>query len=208
MILLMFSLSRWAGGLVARFGARLPLTIGPAIAAAGFLLFALPSAGAHYWRGFFPAFVVLGLGMTITVAPLTTVVMSSVKQDLAGTASGINNAVARVAGVLAVAALGVVMVAAFKSRLQSSLGALNLPPGVFETLRHDAIQLAALQPPAGLDATSAASVRAAIQGSFVFAFRIVLTICAGIALISAAIGRFLIASPATASSSSAIARGD
>ncbi|WP_213955791.1 MULTISPECIES: MFS transporter [unclassified Variovorax] len=109
-ILLMFLLSGWAGQLVDRFGSRLPLVIGPAIAAAGFaLLAALPGVGASYWSGFLPGVVVLGLGMTVTVAPLTTTVMNSVGAELAGTASGVNNAVSRTAAVLAIAVFGVVM---------------------------------------------------------------------------------------------------
>src|SRR6266705_3035262 len=87
LILLMFSLSRWSGGLVARYGSRGPLIFGPLIAAVGFGLFAVPSIGDSYWKGFFPAMIVLGFGMAVTVAPLTTVVMSSVDQDHAGTAS-------------------------------------------------------------------------------------------------------------------------
>ncbi|MGA7924624.1 MAG: MFS transporter [Candidatus Sulfotelmatobacter sp.] len=96
LIVLMFLLSRWAGRLVDLYGARGPLIIGPLIAAAGIGLFAVPSIGNSYWKSFFPALVILGSGMTVTVAPLTTVVMNSVKEDRVGTASGINNAVARV----------------------------------------------------------------------------------------------------------------
>ncbi|MFS2055776.1 MFS transporter, partial [Variovorax sp. CT11-76] len=120
-ILVMFALSAWAGQLVDRFGPRLPLVIGPAIAAVGFGLFALPGVGASYWSGFLPAVVVLSLGMAVTVAPLTTTVMNAVGPDLAGVASGVNNAVSRAAAVLAIAVFGAVMAWAFDASLAERL---------------------------------------------------------------------------------------
>src|SRR4029077_18563458 len=88
LILLMFLLSGWSGGLVARYGARGPLMIGPVFAAVGFGLFAAPSVGGADGKAFFPAIVVLGFGMAVTVAPLTTSVMNSVNEDRVGAASG------------------------------------------------------------------------------------------------------------------------
>ncbi|HYL16588.1 MAG TPA: MFS transporter [Terriglobales bacterium] len=186
-ILLMFFLSRWSGGLVARYGFRRPLLVGPLIVAAGFALLALPSAGPSYWATFFPAFIVLGFGMAVSVAPLTTVVMSSVAQDRAGTASGINNAVARVAGVLAVAVLGLVMVGAFKYRLMESLANLNTAPNIVRDVRSNAIQLAGMELPTSLDPADAAAIRAAVVKSFGFGFRLVMLICSGLAIASSAV---------------------
>jgi EmrB/QacA subfamily drug resistance transporter len=192
LILLMFFLSRWAGGLVTRYGARAPLIAGPLIAAVGFALFAVPSVGAGYWRAFFPAFVFLGLGITISVAPLTTVVMNSVGQDRAGTASGINNAVARVAGVLAIAILGIVMVKVFGSSLNRSLTGRLLPPGLLQYVLSNKIKLAGLDLPSGLDADTTALIRVAISDAFVFGFRTVMLICAGLSLTSAAVASLMI----------------
>ncbi len=185
LILLMFLLSRWSGGLVARYGAEEPLVIGPLIAALGFALFAVSSIGDSYWSAFFPALVVLGFGMAVTVAPLTTVVMNSVRQDRVGTASGINNAVARVAGVLAVAVLGIVMVSAFSSNLGHSLQYLSLSPDVLKSIKADEIKLAGLQVPDSLNPAMRATIEESVGKSFVFGFRIVMLICAILSVTSA-----------------------
>jgi EmrB/QacA subfamily drug resistance transporter len=185
-ILLMFLLSRWSGGLVAHYGPRRPLIIGPIIAAAGFLLFAGPSIGGSYWRTFFPAFVVLGFGLAISVAPLTTVVMSAVDQNHAGTASGINNAVARVAGLLAIAVLGVVMTTAFSMRLNRSLATLNVPTPAMHELQSNEIRLAAMTVPTGIDSRLAAVINSSIEQAFVFGFRCVMLICSGLSIASVA----------------------
>jgi EmrB/QacA subfamily drug resistance transporter len=184
LILLMFLLSRWSGGLVSRLGARLPLIIGPVMAAIGFLLFVIPAVGGSYWTTFFPGFVVLGLGMAVSVAPLTTVVMGAVDQDHAGTASGISNAVARVAGLLAIAILGMVMVSAFSYHMNQSLRQLNMPLDVIQGVQSSATRLAAMAVPAGVDASTAAEVRVSIDRAFIFGFRLIMLICAGLSAAS------------------------
>jgi len=191
-ILLMFLLSRWAGGIVARYGSRGPLMVGPLIAAIGFALFSVPTVGGSYWESFFPAIIVLGFGMAVTVAPLTTVVMNSVKEDRAGTASGINNAVAGIAGVLAIAVLGIVMVKAFSFRLDRSLAGLSLPSYVRQELQANEIKLAGLQRLAGLDPVASAAITESVRESFVYGFRIVMSICAGLSLASAAVAWLMI----------------
>jgi EmrB/QacA subfamily drug resistance transporter len=183
-ILLMFLLSRWSGGLVGRFGAKRPLIIGPVIAAAGFLLFIIPSVGGSYWKTFVPGFVVLGLGMAVSVAPLTTVVMGAVEQRHAGTASGINNAVARIAGLLAVAILGMVMVSAFSHYLNVRMAQLNLPYEAIHTVQSNEIRLAALTVPRGIDSNAASALRTLIDRAFVFGFRLIMLICAGLSVAS------------------------
>jgi EmrB/QacA subfamily drug resistance transporter len=192
LILLMFLLSRWSGGLVARYGARAPLVIGPIIAAAGFALFALPSVGGSYWTAFFPAIVVLGFGMAVTVAPLTTVVMSSVDQDRVGTASGVNNAVARVAGVLAIAVFGIVMVQGFAYSLDERLAQIPLPTHILQSLQANETKLAGLPVPQDLGPSLQANVQDAIKVAFIFGFRLVLLICAALSLASAAVAWILI----------------
>jgi len=197
LILLMFFLSRWSGGLVARYGPRLPLIAGPLIAAVGFVAFALPAVGGSYWNTFFPAFIVLGFGMAFSVAPLTTVVMNAVDQDRVGTASGINNAVARIAGLLAIAVLGVVMLASFSSRLDRSLTRLSLPAQVMKDLRSNYVRLAALETPVGLDRNTSSEIKASVNEAFVYAFRLVMFTCAALSIASAACSWLLIGSKPT-----------
>jgi EmrB/QacA subfamily drug resistance transporter len=187
MILLIFLLSRWSGGLVTRYGAKAPLIIGPLIVAAGFVFLATSSATTSYWIGPFPGFLVLGFGMAISVAPLTTVVMSSVEQARAGSASGINNAIARVAGVLAVAVLGLVMMTAFAHSLRASLSSLHMDSHAARDLESNVARLGDLETPADLDPETATKVHDAVARAFVFGFRIIMLVCACLALGSAGI---------------------
>jgi EmrB/QacA subfamily drug resistance transporter len=187
MILIMFVLSRWAGGLIGRYGAKPPLIVGPTIAAVGFALFAVPGIGGSYWTTFFPAVSVLGVGMAITVAPLTTAVMSSVEDRRAGLASGVNNAVSRVAGLLAIAAFGIVVATTFRASLDDRLNDLNLSPEFRAEIDANRDRLADADPPADLDAETAATVSGDIDESFVSSFRVVMLLSAGLAVASAVI---------------------
>lgn len=190
--LLLFTLSRWSGGLVARYGAKLPLVVGPLIAAAGFALFMLPGIGGSYWTSFFPAVLVLSLGLAITVAPLTTTVMGAVEVRHAGVASGINNAVSRTAGLVAIAVLGLVMIGAFGRSLERRLATLDLPPATQQALLAQRSRLAELELPAGLSDTEQARLSETIDQSFVDGFRLVMLISAGLALASALSAAWLI----------------
>jgi hypothetical protein len=132
--------------------------------------------------------------MAITVAPLTTVVMSSVDRQHVGAASGINNAVARVAGVLAIAVFGIVMVKAFGSRLDRDLANLSVPQNIVQGIHSREIELAGLELPQGLDANAVAALRRAISDAFLWGLRLVLFACAGLSMASAAVAWRLIAS--------------
>lgn len=193
LILIIFLLSRWAVGLVARYGARLPLVIGPLLAATGFALFARPSIGGSYWWTFFPAVVVLGVGMAISVAPLTTTVMNSVAQSRAGVASGINNAVARAAGLLAIAIFGAIMLHSFQLHLAPRVAALQLPPAALQTIEEQRMKLAGAEIPSDLSPETRQQVRTAIDQSFVAGFRVIAAMGAALALASAITALLMIA---------------
>ena len=184
-ILLMFLLSRWSGGLLDRYGAKLPLVIGPLITATGFALFTRANIGGIYWTMFFPGLVVLGLGMAISVAPLTTTVMNSVDQNKAGAASGINNAVSRIAALLAVAVFGALLANTFQSALSRNLNHLGVPPAVAAHVEAQRSKLAAAE-------TDNASARAAIDEAFVAGYHLVLWVSSGLAAASSLTAAMLI----------------
>jgi len=182
-------LSRWTGALADRIGPRPLLIAGPLVAAAGLALLARPSIGGSYWTTFFPAVLVLGMGMAITVAPLTTTVMTSIEDERhTGAASGINNAVARAAGLLAIAILGAAAVSVFAKDLDARLAAGGAPPGIRQAMATQALRLAEAQPPKGADA---AMIRDAVRHSFVHAFRITSLAAAVLAALST-IGAFVL----------------
>jgi EmrB/QacA subfamily drug resistance transporter len=184
-IVIMFTLSRWSGGLFDRFGPRLPLIVGPTIAAVGLALFAVPSVSGNYWTSFFPAVVVLGFGMAVTVAPLTTTVMGSVSEEQAGTASGINNAVSRTAGLLAIAVFGVVMLHAFSHELGQRLNEFGFDEQLKRSVFEQRVKLAGVEIPNAGDPAARETLKHAVASSFVSGFRLIMLLSAAMAVASA-----------------------
>ena len=189
-IVTMFVASRWSGGLVARIGARIPLTAGAVLCAFAYLAFALPGAGGSYWATFFPAVMLLGCGGVLFVAPLTTVVMSSVPDAHAGLASGINNAVSRTGGLLAIAMLGILAstfyVQAFAARAPAA-GLDASSATMYETDRTAAISGKlgrALPVPVRERATQTA------RAAYVTGFRATMIACAALSLLAAGIALY------------------
>jgi EmrB/QacA subfamily drug resistance transporter len=196
-IVIMSALSRWSGGLVERYGARRPLIAGPIIVAAGFALFAAPGVGGSYWTTFFPAVGVLGLGMALTVAPLTTAVMNSVPTHQAGIASGANNAVSRVAGLLGIAVSGMLIFTAFNSALTGRLAPLELPAETRQAIDAERADLAAAEAPPDVEPETRAAIQRAIKEAYLAGFRAVMLAAAGLALAGALIAWWMIERPHT-----------
>jgi EmrB/QacA subfamily drug resistance transporter len=195
-IVLISILSRWSGAWAARRGARGPLVVGPLVAALGFLLLAVPSTGANYVSGFLPGIVVIGIGMGFTVAPLSTAVMESVESSHAGTASGINNAVARAASLLAIAGLGVVLRGEFDRSLDNAIAALGIPDAARVILDGERTKLAAATIPQGLEPLAREGVRHALDEAFVAGFRALMLAGAALAALAAAASFLLTGRPA------------
>ena len=184
LIVILFLLSHWSGGLIGRYGARGPLTIGSLVAALGFALAGRPGIGGSYWTTFFPAVAVLGVGMAISVAPLTTAVMNSVPVDEAGVASGINNAISRLASLLSVALFGLVLVTAFGRNLPRRLDQFGVPAGERGGLQEQRLRLAAVQ-------TTDPRAKKAVEEAFVYGFHRIIWLAVGLSLAGAACAQFV-----------------
>ncbi|KAM3089880.1 MFS transporter [Phormidesmis sp. 146-35] len=193
--LMLAGLSPWAGRLTDRYGSRLPLIIGPFLTGLGFLLLAivgLTHGSADYWTTFFPGILVFGLGMAVTVAPLTTAVMGSVPTHYAGTASGINNAVARTAGVLAIAIVGSIALSTFAEALTTHTASLNLSTEVQIALQAGASQFGQAIVLPDLAPQTLNAIEIAVKLAFVDTFRVVMLICAGLSWVSATMAALLV----------------
>src|SRR3954462_234938 len=122
----MFSLSRYPGRLADRYGPRWFMGFGPLVAAAGLMMLQRGDAHFDYFTDLFPALLIFSLGLAAPVAPLTATVLADADENNAGIASGVNNAIARIASLLAVAALGAVVAGAFSARVDERLAGAGL----------------------------------------------------------------------------------
>ena len=184
LILILFFLSHWSGGLIGRYGPRGPLTIGSLIAAVGFALAGRPGIGGSYWTTFFPAVTVLGVGMAVSVAPLSTAVMNSVSVEQAGIASGINNAISRLASLLSVAVFGLVLLTAFRHDLVRRLDQFGVPAQERQSIQAQRLQLAAVQ-------TNDPRAKHAVAEAFVFGFHRIIWLAVLLSIASAACAQIL-----------------
>ncbi|WP_354699333.1 Multidrug resistance protein Stp [Paraconexibacter sp. AEG42_29] len=164
--IVMFVLSKRAGRLADRLGPRIFMGGGPLLAAAGMALLLRLDAQLDYWTDLFPALVVFSLGLSATVAPLTATVLADADEAVAGIASGVNNAIARVAGLLAVAAIGAVVASQFASRLDDRAGALASTPAARAALAEARGSTLSRVDPAVVGAPVAEAVEDASVGAF------------------------------------------
>lgn len=189
--LLIALLSRWSGRWADKIGTRTPLIIGPLLTTIGFFLFSLPgltSGPEAFWTTFFPAIVVAGAGMGITVAPLTTAVMNAVPRESTGTASGVNNTIARTAGVLAIAVMGAFGLITFQSSLTARVAPLELSMEAKDQLRQEIPKMAEATPPEAATTSPKKEIKTAVKYAFIDTFKqsaLIATILAGLGVLTA-----------------------
>lgn len=190
-VLILFFMSRWSGGLYDRFGARTPLILGSLIAGIGFILLGyLPGLHANYWTGFSPGLIVFGIGMAICIAPLTSAVLGAIPVEYSGLASGINNAVARMAGLLGIAVLNLFMLFSFQRNLSQEINPLPLTPALRNEILQKSPRLAALEIPAKTDPHLKPLLQDAVGKAYLKSFRALMLIAALLAAAGAATAFF------------------
>jgi len=186
--ILMITNARLSGTLTDRYGPRLLLISGPAIAGVGLLLlsFVKQTAGfAEYWTSFFPGILVFGLGMSFTVAPLTTTVMASLPNRFSGTASGVNNAISRIAGVFANAIFGALAVLLFTTFLQKAIVDLPLSAQTRQAVMNQTVNLGDATVPKSINAVTGGIIEKQYKNGFIAAYAVVMRISALLAFLGA-----------------------
>ncbi len=179
------------GSLADRIGPRLPMILGPALVTAGLVWLVVSGGQANYWLEFLPGLLLTGIGMAVVIPPLTKSALA-VPPSFSGAASGVNNAMARIAALLAVAVLGVVILTAFKIDLQNRLAISTLSPPQQSVLLDQSTRLGAVVVPTSFSLAAQTESRAIVRESFIFAFRWTMAVCALMALLAALASYLLI----------------
>jgi EmrB/QacA subfamily drug resistance transporter len=193
--LVMFFLSKRFGALADRFGPRLFMGVGPLVAACGLLLFQLTGLRLDYVSEVLPGLLVFSLGLSMTVAPLTAAVLAGVEERQAGIASGVNNAIARVAGLLGTAAVGAVVAVSFVSGLDGRLAARPLGPPA-RTVVAQARKLPLGRPDtSGLPRAQADAITAAADEASLHSFHLGLAIAAALVAVGGVAGSLGVRNP-------------
>lgn len=185
---LMITTARFAGSIADKHGPRLLLIIGPAMAGAGLLILSFvkqTNGPSEYWITFFPGILVFGLGMSFTVAPLTTAVMGSVNDQLSGTASGVNNAMTRIANVFANAIFGALAVLFFAGALQEQIKNVHLDTKAKQSVMAEAVNLGNAKVPSTINPKNEATIERSYHESFIHAYSNIMKISAGLAFLGA-----------------------
>ncbi|NJN96020.1 MAG: MFS transporter [Anaerolineales bacterium] len=190
-------MSRWSGYYADKFGPRMPMIVGPAVIGVGFFMYMIPGESANYWLTFLPATIVYGIGLGITVAPLTTVALGAAPMHLSGLASGVSNAASRIASMLAVATLGFLMVLQFSASLEHRTQSLPLSEQERVLLQDEKLKLGGASAPPDLTPAVRTQVDTAIDEAFVDAFRLMMALCGVLALISAGVSALTITNQIT-----------
>jgi len=186
--IMMVTIARFAGGLADKYGPRRLLITGPALAGAGLLVLSFvkqTNGPPDYWTTFFPGIIVFGLGMSFTVAPLTATVMGSVSDHFSGTASGINNALTRIANVFANAIFGALAVLFFSGALQREIQNIPITAKEKQSVVAQAGNLGNAKVPAQLPADQKIAVEKSYHSAFIHAYQVILRISAGLAFLGA-----------------------
>ncbi|HKG63340.1 MAG TPA: MFS transporter [Solirubrobacteraceae bacterium] len=168
--LVMFVLAARFGRLADRYGPRLFMGTGPLVCAVGLALMLRLDADVDYWTDLFPALLVFALGLAIVVAPLTATVLSDADEHNAGIASAVNNAIARVAGLVAIAAIGATVASQYDTRFAEALGGAREQPAVRAAVDRMDARPFAVEDPEGLDPSATAAVVRAQEEASVDSF--------------------------------------
>jgi EmrB/QacA subfamily drug resistance transporter len=190
-VLLITFLSGTGGTIADKIGPRIPMIVGPLIVSIGMGLLIIPGTQANYFTQFLPSLILIGLGMPIVIAPLTKSALS-VEEKYSGAASGVNNAVARVAGLLAVALLGVIVVSFFKIQLSTKMISIQLPAHMQKQIMLQENKLGGIEIPATFNQQSKQEVQMVIENSFIYGFRWIMIINASLAFLGAVTAFFTI----------------